>query len=85
MFLKYGLRRSDKRKAPPSRYVNTVRTIEGKVWHANSPASVIVSLPDGTNQIYKVPSHAKFTVNGEPKSVFELKRGMNFKALSSSR
>lgn len=62
------------------RYVNTVRTIEGKVWHVTAPTSVIVSLPDGTNQVYKVPDHAKFTIEGEPKTVFELKKGMNFKA-----
>jgi hypothetical protein len=61
-------------------YVNTVRTIEGKVWHVNAPTSVLVSFPDGTNQVYKVPDHAKFTVGGESKTVFDLRKGMNFKA-----
>lgn len=62
------------------RYVNTVRTLEGKVFHVNPPLSVIVTLPNGTNQVYKVPSHARFMVNGEPKTVFELRKGMHFKA-----
>lgn len=62
------------------RYVSTVRTIEGKVWHVNAPSSVIVRLPDGTNQVYKVPSHATFNVEGQPKTVFDLRKGMNFKA-----
>jgi uncharacterized Zn-binding protein involved in type VI secretion len=62
------------------RYVNTVRTLKGKVWHVNAPGSVIVTLPDGTNQLYKVPAHAKFTINGKPKTVFELKKGMTFEA-----
>jgi len=62
------------------RYVNTVRTLDGKVFHVNPPLSVIVTLPNGTNQFYKVPSHAKFIVNGEPKTVFELRKGMRFKA-----
>lgn len=62
------------------RYVNTVRTLEGKVFHVNPPLSVIVTLPDGANHLYKVPSHAKFIVNGEPKTVFELRKGMQFKA-----
>jgi hypothetical protein len=61
-------------------YVNTVRVLKGKVWHVNAPHSVIVSLPDGTNHRYVVPSHAKFTVNGERKTVFELRKGMSFEA-----
>jgi hypothetical protein len=56
------------------RYVNTVRTIEGKVWHVNAPNTVIVSLPDGSNQYFNVPRDAKFTVNGREKSVFDLQR-----------
>jgi hypothetical protein len=62
------------------RYVNTVRTLKGKVWHVNAPGSVVVSLPDGTNQLYKVPSHTKFTINGQKKTVFDLKKGMKFEA-----
>jgi hypothetical protein len=62
------------------RYVNTVRTLKGKVWHVNAPGSVIVRLPDNTHQLYKVPSHAKFTINGKEKTVFELKKGMQFEA-----
>jgi hypothetical protein len=62
------------------RYVNTVRTIEGKVWHVNAPSKVIVSLPDGTNQYFNVPSDAKFIVNGREKSVFELRKVMRFNA-----
>lgn len=62
------------------RYVNTIRTLKGKVWHVNAPGSVIVALPDGTNHLYKVPSHATFTVNGQKKTVFDLKKGMKFEA-----
>jgi hypothetical protein len=62
------------------RYVNTVRTLKGKVWHVNAPGSVIVQLPDHTNHLYKVPSHAIFTVNGQKKTVFDLKKGMKFEA-----
>jgi LPXTG-motif cell wall-anchored protein len=62
------------------RYVNTVRTLKGKVWHVNAPGSVILSLPDGTNHLYKVPSHAKFTINGKEKTVFDLKKGMMLEA-----
>jgi LPXTG-motif cell wall-anchored protein len=61
-------------------YVTTVRALKGKVWHVNAPKSVIVSLPDGTNHAYTVPSHAKFIVNGKPKTVFDLKKGMKFEA-----
>jgi LPXTG-motif cell wall-anchored protein len=62
------------------RYVSTVRTIKGKVWHVTAPRSVIISLPEGTNQFYSVPSHAKFIINGQPKTVFELRKGMKIEA-----
>jgi len=55
------------------RYVNTVRTIEGKVWHVNAPNSLILTLPDNTNQVYNVPSHAKFVIDGREKTVFDLR------------
>jgi len=62
------------------RYVNTVRVLKGKVWHVNAPGSVILSLPDGTSQLYKVPSHATFTIDGKKKTVFDLKKGMKLEA-----
>jgi sortase A len=62
------------------RYVNSVRTIEGKVWHVNAPRSVILTLPDHQNQILQVPSHARFTIDGKEKTVFDLKKGMKIKA-----
>jgi hypothetical protein len=63
------------------RYVTTVRTLTGKVWHVNAHAStVILTLPDGANQAYKIPSPAKITVGGQPKTVFDLRKGMNLEA-----
>jgi len=61
-------------------YVTTVRNLKGKVWHVNAPGSVIVTLPDNTNVLYKVPSHARFTVNGKQKTVFDLRKGMMIEA-----
>jgi hypothetical protein len=62
------------------RYVKTIRTIEGKVWHVTPPHSVIVTLPDHSNLHYRVPSHATFTIHDKPQTVFELRKGMKFKA-----
>lgn len=62
------------------RYVQTVQVIKGKVWHVNPPSSVIVSLPGGQNHHFRVPAHAKFSVNGQPKTVFDLRKGMAFEA-----
>jgi hypothetical protein len=63
------------------RYVTEIRTLKGKVWHMNAHAStVILTLPDNTNQVYKIPSHAKITVGGRPKTVFDLRKGMKLEA-----
>jgi hypothetical protein len=64
--------------ATAPRYVTTIRTLKGKVWHVNAHAStVILTLPDYTSQAYKIPNHAKITVEGQPKTVFDLRKGMN--------
>jgi hypothetical protein len=62
------------------RYVNSVRTIEGKVWHANAPTSLILTLPDNTNQVFNLPKDAKFTIDGKEKTAFDLRKGMKIKA-----
>ena len=62
------------------RYVNKVRTIKGKIWHVTPTGRVIVTLPDGTNQVYNIPSHAKVTVKGKPMTSFGLRKGMTFEA-----
>ncbi len=62
------------------RYVNSVRTIEGKVWHVAAPKSVILTLPDNQNQVFNVPNDAKFTIDGKEKTVFDLRKGMKIKA-----
>jgi hypothetical protein len=66
--------------ATTPRYVNSVRTIEGKVWHVNAPKSVILTLPDNTHQVFNVPNHAKFNIDGREKTVFDLRKGMKIKA-----
>lgn len=60
--------------------VKTVRTIEGRVFHVNPPHSVILTLPDGTNQSYRIPNDQKFTINGQQKTAFDLRKGMNVSA-----
>lgn len=62
------------------RYVNSVRTLKGKVWHVNAPSNVILQLPDHTMHRYQVPSHAEFIINGRRKTVFDLRKGMKIEA-----
>jgi LPXTG-motif cell wall-anchored protein len=60
----------------------TVRTTTvgtGKVFWVAAP-NVILTLPNGENKQYKVKPEYKFTVNGEPATVFDLRRGMTVSA-----
>lgn len=61
-------------------YVNSVRTIKGKVWHVNSPTQAIISLPDGSNQIFRIPRDTKFTIDGQQRELHQLRKGMNIEA-----
>ena len=62
------------------RTVTTVRTISGKVWQVNAPNTVILTLPDNTNKQYRIPKDQKFMIDGQEKTAFELKKGMNVSA-----
>jgi hypothetical protein len=58
------------------RLVTTVETVTGKVFHVSPPNSVILTLENGENQKFKIPSGQKFTINGEQKDAWGLKKGM---------
>lgn len=58
--------------------VSNVRTVDAKVFQVNAPY-LTVTLADGTNKRVKVPDGTKFTVDGEQKTVFDLRPGMQLK------
>jgi hypothetical protein len=58
------------------RVITKIETVTGKVFHVTPPNSVILTLEDGTNQSFKIPQGQKFTINGEEKDAFGLKKGM---------
>lgn len=60
--------------------VTTLRTLNGKVWHINLPDRLIVSLPEGGNREFIVPDDAVFHIDGEDKTLFDLRKGMKFSA-----
>jgi hypothetical protein len=62
------------------RMITTVQTVTGKVWHISPPNSVILTLADGTNQSFKIPKGQKFTVDGEQKDAWGIKKGMTISA-----
>ena len=59
--------------------VTTLRTVEGKVWQVNGP-HLILSFPSGENKAYTVPDGIVFHINGEDKTVFDLRKGMDISA-----
>src|SRR5215831_2729972 len=56
--------------------VTTVQAITGKVWQVMPPSTVILTLDNGENQQFTVPEGQQFTVNGEKKDLFGLRKGM---------
>lgn len=56
-----------------------VTTVTGKVWYV-SGHTVILTLPDGTNQSFNVPPSFEFVVNDKPMSVGDLRKGMKVTA-----
>ena len=60
--------------------VTTTRTIKGKVFFVSPPNSVILTLPDGKNQRYRIPQGQKFDIGGQMTDAFGLRKGMNISA-----
>jgi hypothetical protein len=58
------------------RVITTVETVTGKVFHVQPPNSVILTLENNENQRFKIPSGQKFTIEGQEKDAFGLKKGM---------
>ena len=59
--------------------VTTLRTVNGKVWQVNAP-HLILSFPDGKHKSYTVPDGIVFHIEGEDKTVFDLRKGMDISA-----
>lgn len=62
------------------RYVTSVRVLKGKIWHISRPRTVILTLPDHTNQRYTIPEDASFMIGGKQKTVYDLRKGMTITA-----
>jgi len=57
----------------------TVTNLTGKVWYVMGN-TVILTLPDGKNKMYKSEPHYKFMVNGREAEVSDLRKGMTISA-----
>jgi hypothetical protein len=51
----------------------------GKVWYV-AGTTVILTLPNNENRMYKVADSYRFNVDGKPATVFELRKGMTVSA-----
>lgn len=60
--------------------VQKVETVTGKVWHVSPPNTVVLTLADGTNQTFSIPSGQKFTVDGKETDAFGLRKGQQVSA-----
>lgn len=60
--------------------VTTVQSVTGKVWHVTPPSSVILTLEDGSNQQFKIPSGQQFNIDGKMVNAWGLKKGMRISA-----
>jgi len=60
--------------------ITTVEAVTGTVWNVMAPSSVTLTLENGTNQTFKIPSGQKFTVDGREVDAFGLRKGMQITA-----
>jgi len=56
--------------------ITTVKTVSGTVWQVSPPTSVILTMENGKNQRFAIPSGQKFSVEGQMKDAWSLRKGM---------
>ena len=59
--------------------VATMRTVKGEIWQINPP-HLILHFGNGKAKSYTVPDGIVFHINGEDKTVFDLRKGMSIDA-----
>ena len=60
--------------------ITTVKHVTGTVWSVNPPRSVVLTLEDGTNEAFKIPSGQKFSIDGQMTDAWGLRKGMKVSA-----
>lgn len=60
--------------------IKTVRSGTGTVMNVMPPNSVTVRFEDGEVQQYKIPKGTTFTIDGQKKTAFDLRKGMKISA-----
>jgi hypothetical protein len=60
--------------------IKTVKSGTGTVLNVMPPNSVTVRFEDGTVQQFKIPKGTTFTIEGEKKTAFDLRKGMKISA-----
>ena len=60
--------------------VTRVENVAGTVFSVQPPASVILTLENGQNEEFSIPSGQKFMVNGQETDAWGLKKGMKVTA-----
>jgi hypothetical protein len=64
--------------------IRTTRSVTGTVWQVSPPNSVILTLPDKTNQRFTIPRDQKFLIDGKQVDAFGLRPGMRVSATAVS-
>lgn len=61
--------------------VTTLRTLNGRVWHVNAAKEhLIIALPEGGTSEFTVPNDTVFHIDGQDKTLFDLRKGMKISA-----
>jgi hypothetical protein len=59
--------------------ITKVETIRGKVFHVTPPRSVVITMANNKNHVFKIPEGTKFDIDGQETDAWGLKRGMEVK------
>jgi hypothetical protein len=57
--------------------ITKVETIRGKVFHVTPPTSVVITMANNKNHVFKIPNGTKFNIEGQDTNAWGLKKGMD--------
>ena len=62
--------------------ITKVETIRGRIFHVTPPRSVVITMADNKNHVFKIPKGTKFDIGGQETDAWGLKKGMEIKVTS---
>jgi len=62
--------------------ITKVETVEGRIFHVNPPRSIVITMANNKNHVFRIPEGTKFNIDGQETDAWGLQKGMHITVTS---